>query len=169
MSPKIGLAADMNACNAFFWRIPCRCPSVGDRSLIKSYRETLTAESSPVRFAQKAENPSSQERRTMLISETQIDDKINNPASYGITKIRVLRARGKLPVNKQVGPTCGIYALDAAIRIQGIEVAPRNELWQLIVDAVNARKGIVMPNACAADDGAPAWSVRADGFAHWCL
>jgi hypothetical protein len=36
-------------------------------------------------------------------------------------------------------------------------------------DAVNAGSGIVMPYACSGDDGAPAWSVGADGFGHWCL
>ena len=89
------------------------------------------------------------------MTSDEIEGRINNPAKHGITKIHVLRDKGnQLPVNQQVGATCGIYALDAALRIQGIEVAPRNELWKLIVHA-NARKGIVMPNACAADDGAP--------------
>lgn len=159
----------------------------------------------------------------------EIEDEIKNHARYGITKIRVLRAEGQIPVNKQVGATCGIYALDAALRIQGHDIAPprkrqedpdwrslsmprnrsirgkakemgltkigeiggardlaalagglgiqveikqfgsKDELWTLIRDAVDAGKGIVMPYACVGDDGAPAWSVGADGFAHWCL
>jgi hypothetical protein len=163
------------------------------------------------------------------MSSNEIEDRIKKPASYGITKISVLRAGTQLPVNKQVGATCGIYALQAALHIQNCKVAPRkqvfgnwrsigipadgsirgmakkmgltkigeiggaadlvalagglgvgakakterfaslDELWKLIVDAVNAGKGIVMPYACAGDDGEPAWSTGADGFAHWCL
>jgi len=158
----------------------------------------------------------------------EIEDRIKNPKTYKITKIQVLRARGQLPENEQVGATCGIYALQAAFDIKGLRVAPRKrvfgdwrsdptilrkhsirgkakemgltkigeiggaadlaalaaglgvpvtvkrfgsekELWTLIVDAVNAGKGIVMPYACAGNDGAPAWSTGADGFAHWCL
>jgi len=44
------------------------------------------------------------------------------------------------------------------------------ELWNLIVDEVNKGHAVVMPYACAGDDGEPAWSSRnAQGFAHWCL
>jgi hypothetical protein len=165
------------------------------------------------------------------MTSNEVEDRINNPARYGITKIRVLRVGAKLPVNKQVGATCGMYALQAALLIQGCTVAPPprkqvlgynwrdfdppilknvsirgrakemgltqigeiggaaemvalagglgvgakakterfaslDELWKLIVDAVNAGKGIVMPYACAGDDGEQAWS---NGVAHWCL
>jgi hypothetical protein len=165
------------------------------------------------------------------MTNDEIEDRIKNPAFYGIAKIRVLRDKlNRLPVNKQVGATCGIYALQAALQMQGDKIAPRkqvfgdwrsnpgilrkgsirgmakemgltkigeiggaadlvalagglgvgaktkterfsskDELWTLIRDAIDAGKGIVMPYACAGDDGAPAWSVGADGFAHWCL
>jgi hypothetical protein len=60
------------------------------------------------------------------MTSDEIQDRINNPGKHGITKIHVLRdKRNQLPVNKQVGTTCGIYALDAALRIQAIEFAPR--------------------------------------------
>jgi hypothetical protein len=167
-----------------------------------------------------------------LISDAEIQKLINEPDRNNVAKIEVLRAEGQLPINKQVGATCGIYALDAAFQIRGLKIAPRKngdpglsirgqakamglskigeisaaadmvklaeaaigaagvvdqaaglgvaaaikafysqqELWNLIVDAVNKGHGIVMPYACAGDDGAPAWSSRnADGFAHWCL
>ena len=45
----------------------------------------------------------------------------------------------------------------------------QQELWKLIVDAVNEDHAILMPYSCAGDDGAPAWSYKIDGFAHWCL
>jgi hypothetical protein len=163
------------------------------------------------------------------MTSIEIEDRIKNPASYGITKISVLRAGGQIPTNQQVGATCGIYALQAALHIQGCKIAPRkrvfgdwrsqglsrdesirgmakkkgltkigeiggaadllalaasfgagakakierfassDELWKLVVAAVNKSNGIVMPYACAGNDGAPAWSIGADGFAHWCL
>jgi hypothetical protein len=46
----------------------------------------------------------------------------------------------------------------------------KEELWRLIVDEVDKGHAIIMPYACAGDDGAPAWSSHhAQSFAHWCL
>jgi hypothetical protein len=59
----------------------------------------------------------------------EIEDRIKNPKTYKITKIQVLRARGKLPENKQVGATCGIYALQAAFDIKGNRIAPRKQVF----------------------------------------
>jgi hypothetical protein len=56
----------------------------------------------------------------------EIEDRIKNPKTYKITKIQVLRARGQLPENEQVGATCGIYALQAAFDIKGLRVAPES-------------------------------------------
>ena len=61
------------------------------------------------------------------MTSAEIEYRIKNPASYGITKIRVLLAGRQLPVNKQVGATCGIYALQAALEIQGERIAPRKQ------------------------------------------
>src|SRR6476660_2111547 len=66
-------------------------------------------------------------RRTMTGAE--IEDRIRNPKTYKITKIQVLRARGQLPENEQVGATCGIYALQAAFDIKGLRVAPRKRVF----------------------------------------
>src|SRR5258708_37018665 len=65
--------------------------------------------------------------RTMTGAE--IEDRIKNPKTYKITKIQVLRARGQLPENEQVGATCGIYALEAAFDIKGIIIAPRKRVF----------------------------------------
>jgi hypothetical protein len=163
----------------------------------------------------------------MLISGDEIEALVRDPARHQAAKIKVLLAKGQLPVNRQVGPTCGIYALDAAFQVQGQMVAPRkqvfgdwrsqaigqsssmrglakaqglsqigeiggcadlqalaagvgiqvtikrfgsqDELWTLVQDAVNTGHGIVLPYACADNDGGPAWSMNAQGFAHWCL
>lgn len=164
----------------------------------------------------------------METSVVEIEDMLKVPASHSIAKIKVLRDMdGKVPYNKQVGATCGIYALDAALQIQGQKFAARKHLfgdwrakgiprkaslrgrakymglsqigeidgamdlarlaaelgikvpvvrfdseaalWKLVQDAVNSGHGIVMPYACADDSGAPAWAMRSDGFAHWCL
>src|SRR5712672_164752 len=59
----------------------------------------------------------------------EIEDRIKNPKTYKITKIQVLRARGKLPENEQVGATCGIYALQAAFDIKGNRIAPRKRVF----------------------------------------
>ena len=62
------------------------------------------------------------------MTSDEIQDRINNPSKHGITKIRLLRdKRNQLPVNKQVGATCGIYALQAPLQIQGDRVAPRKQ------------------------------------------
>ena len=45
------------------------------------------------------------------MTSAEIEAKIQKPDRYGITKISVLRAGGQLPVNQQVGPTRGIYAV----------------------------------------------------------
>jgi len=71
----------------------------------------------------------------------------------------------------EIGGAADLAALAAGL---GVPVTverfgSENDLWTLIVGAVNAGKGIVMPYACAGNDGAPAWSTGADGFAHWCL
>jgi hypothetical protein len=179
----------------------------------------------------------------MLITDGEIEELERNKEKNA-AKIKVLRAHGELPINKQAGATCGIYALDAALRIRGLMYAPRKqyfnddeqnwrdkgflksgsirgiakdmnlskigeissvadmenlanatqrvaavadeaagmgvqvaikkfysqeELWRLIVDEVDKGHAILMPYACAGDDGAPAWSYKIDGFAHWCL
>jgi len=178
------------------------------------------------------------------VTTAEIEKLVANPKRFSIKDIKVLRDLDKeLPDNTQVGPTCGIYALDAALRIRGRNFAPRKqyfndeqnwrdkgflksgsirgiakdlklskigeissaadmenlanttarvayvveeaaslgvnattkkfyaqqELWKLIVDAVNEDHAILMPYSCAGDDGAPAWSYKIDGFAHWCL
>lgn len=163
----------------------------------------------------------------MLVSGNEIKALIENPGAQEVEAIKVLLAHNKLPINEQVGPTCGIYALDAAFQIQGKMIAPRkqvfgdwrsqqiprndsmrglakekgltkigeigsaadlaqlaaavgikvevkrfgseHELWTLVQEAVNDDKGIVMPYASADNDGTPAWSMRAEGFAHWSL
>jgi hypothetical protein len=169
----------------------------------------------------------------MIISELQIEDLINKRSPKSVKEINVLRANGQLPVNVQVGATCGIYALQAAFQIKGSPIAPparkrsfddstggwrtknisrgdsirglakihsltklgeigsatdlvqlashcgiavtikrfgsETELWKLIKDSVKAGKGIVMPYACADNDGSPAVAPNADSFAHWCL
>jgi hypothetical protein len=51
MTPKIGLAAEISTCNTFSLEFRVRSPRPRTGGLIKSYPETLTAESSPVRFA----------------------------------------------------------------------------------------------------------------------
>jgi hypothetical protein len=177
----------------------------------------------------------------MLITAEEIEELELSKEKNDVAKIKVLRAHGELPINEQVGATCGIYALDAALRIRGLMYAPRKqffgdwrlkkfpktgsirgiakninlskigeissvadmenlanvtkgaahvvdeaaclgvqaaikkfysqeELWRLIVDEVDKGRAIVMPYACAGDDGTPAWSsIGAQGFAHWCL
>jgi hypothetical protein len=169
----------------------------------------------------------------MIISEVQIEDLINKRSPKSVKEINVLRANGQLPVNVQVGATCGIYALQAAFQIKGSPIAPparkhsfddsaggwrtknisrgdsmrglakihnltklgeigsatdlaqlashcgvvvtikrfgsETELWRLIKDSVKAGKGIVMPYACADDQGSPAAAPSATSFAHWCL
>ena len=64
------------------------------------------------------------------MTSDEIEDRIKNPAFYGIAKIRVLRDKlNRLPVNKQVGATCGIYALQAALQMQGDKIAPRKQVF----------------------------------------
>jgi hypothetical protein len=63
----------------------------------------------------------------MIISEIQIEDLINKRSPKSVKEINVLRANGQLPVNVQVGATCGIYALQAAFQIKGSPIAPRPE------------------------------------------
>jgi hypothetical protein len=173
------------------------------------------------------------------MSQALIEDHVNRPERHNVKEIKVLRVGDELPINQQVGATCGIYALDAAMRIRGIEWAPRKqffdnwrskgiptrgsirgiakesglskigeissaadmvklavqtegvvahavsqaaglgvnatvktfyseqELWILIANEVNKGHSVILPYACAGDDGAPAW--WSDGFAHWCL
>jgi hypothetical protein len=65
----------------------------------------------------------------MLISDDQIEAYVKEPGQYSINDIKVLRGEGEwLPWNKQSGPTCGIYALDAAFQIRGQMIAPRKRL-----------------------------------------
>jgi hypothetical protein len=59
----------------------------------------------------------------MIISAAQIEDLINKRSPKSVKEISVLRAMG-LPVNVQVGATCGIYALQAAFQIKGSPIAP---------------------------------------------
>jgi hypothetical protein len=73
----------------------------------------------------------------------------------------------------EIGGAADLMALAASLGVAAkakIErFASSDELWKIIVVAVNAGNGIVMPYACAGNDGEPAWSTGADGFAHWCL
>jgi len=64
-----------------------------------------TAEPSPVNAKARTEFSGG---RTMLISGDEIEALVKDPSRHKVTKINVLRARGKLPVNQQVGPTCGL-------------------------------------------------------------
>jgi hypothetical protein len=70
---------------------------------------------------------------------------------------------------------CGFYLVGSSLSRQGVFCRTKakterfgsfDELSKLIVDAVNAGRGIVMPYACAGDDGAT-WSVGA--MASGCL
>jgi hypothetical protein len=61
----------------------------------------------------------------MLTIPEKIEDQIARPADYKIVDIKVLKAWNEIPINDQVGPTCGIYGLDAALQIQGKSFAPR--------------------------------------------
>src|ERR1700674_355677 len=63
----------------------------------------------------------------MLTSAEKIEQQILHPAAYKISDIKVLKAWGQIPKNNQIGPTCGIYALDAAMQIQGRDIAPRKK------------------------------------------
>lgn len=55
----------------------------------------------------------------MPVDKAYIENRIKNPAGHGIKEIKVLRdKKGELPVNEQIGPTCAIYALHAAITIK---------------------------------------------------
>ena len=162
----------------------------------------------------------------MEMCKEDIEAMIADRAGDKLTEIEVLRVGGEIPANEQKGPTCGIYALDAALKIRGVDVAPRRlhfseddkiegkkhsirrvakdkglskigeiggardimdlaaalgvvttiekfdsveKLWEVVKTAVKSGHGIVMPYSCEGDDGAPAWSTNADGFAHWCL
>jgi Actin maturation protease-like, C-terminal domain len=162
------------------------------------------------------------------VTTDEIEELVANPKRFSIEDIKVLRYENDgLPDNTQVGPTCGIYALQAAIQIRGELVAPRrralpedvrdsvdrkdiirplakdlgltkigeiggafdlvslaaglghnveiknfqskDELWTLVKSSIDAGHSIVLPYACADDDGTPAWAARFDSFAHWCL
>ncbi|MCB1908523.1 MAG: hypothetical protein KDH15_14230 [Rhodocyclaceae bacterium] len=61
----------------------------------------------------------------MEMSYEEVEDMARHPHGQEPT-IKVLRVPtdGSLPVNVQVGPTCGIYALDAAFALRGKRVAP---------------------------------------------
>ena len=88
-----------------------------------------------------------------------------NREYYSVTQEMGLTKIGEIGGIADSAALAGCLGPDAKTE----QFASEQELWKLIVDAVNAGKGIVMPYACAGDDGAPAWSVGADGFAHWCL
>ena len=55
----------------------------------------------------------------MMISEAEIEDLVNKRSPKSVKEINVLRANGQLPVNVQVGATCGIYASSSCVSDQG--------------------------------------------------
>ena len=65
----------------------------------------------------------------MRMSQTSIEDHVSRPDRHNVKQIKVLRVGNELPMNYQVGATCGIYALDAAMQIQGIQWAPRKQFF----------------------------------------
>ena len=70
----------------------------------------------------------------MLITAEEIEKLSKRPDKHSVEKIKVLRDDGELPTNHQVGATCGIYALDAALQIRGLMYAPRKQIfgdWRL--------------------------------------
>jgi hypothetical protein len=83
-------------------------------------------------------SPSSQNRRPWLfahfcttdalvpiIAENQLKDLIEHPTQHRASGVVVALHYGKqLPQNSQVGPTCGIYSLDGALRLRGGWYAP---------------------------------------------
>jgi hypothetical protein len=60
-----------------------------------------------------------------IIAENQLKDLIEHPTQHRASGVVVALQSGKrLPQNSQVGPTCGIYSLDGALRLRGGWYAP---------------------------------------------
>jgi hypothetical protein len=69
----------------------------------------------------------------MKTSAEKIEQMVLGPAARKIADIKVLRTWGSIPSNEQAGPTCGIYALDAALQIKGIFHAPRKKEYSRLL------------------------------------
>ena len=65
----------------------------------------------------------------MIVTEDEIEEMVAKPQEHSIRRIEICRAGADLPYNRQVGPTCGIYALDAAFKIRGKYIAPRKNVF----------------------------------------
>ena len=61
----------------------------------------------------------------MEVCREDIESMVAGRTEYKFKEIKVLRVGNELPENEQIGATCGIYALDAALKIRGKDVAPR--------------------------------------------
>jgi hypothetical protein len=72
----------------------------------------------------------------------------------------------------EIGRAIDLFYLAASygIKVEQKSFFSEKKLWEIMVKSLDENRCVVLPYACANDNGEPAWQKsETPGFAHWCL